>query len=296
MKPPCLYMVNEVIPNLRKRISKKLSQEGYTQKQIAESLGITQAMVSKYLKTDLEEIDLDLKNLSEVLTTKILNDYPEEELINDLCQNCLTWRESGLTCPYHKEFNDLDQCNVCMDLRTQEKSEERSNVLESLNRVIDLVKKDKNFPNLIPEVRSNFVFGLKGAENVSEVAAIPGRITKVKNKAVTHSKAEFGASDHLASILISILELDLNIRSIMNIKYERGYEELLEEEGLKYESYERTENSEIKKDIKEIFKKSTSLDALIDTGEYGIEPAIYIFGKDPLDVYKKIKSITERSD
>ncbi len=56
MKPPCLYMVNEVIPNLRKRISKKLSQEGYTQKQIAESLGITQAMVSKYLKTDLEEI------------------------------------------------------------------------------------------------------------------------------------------------------------------------------------------------------------------------------------------------
>lgn len=292
MKPPCLLMVNKFIPILRKRISKNLSEKGYTQNQIADILGITQAMVSKYLKEPVENEELNLESLSKLLSDKISNDYPEEELITDLCKNCLEWREDGTICSVHREYHDLSECRVCMDLRNQETSEKRSKILNSLNRVIELMNKDSNFTELIPEVRSNIAYALPKASKKSQIAAIPGRITKVKDRAIVHSKAEFGASDHLSSIILPVLKASPETRSILDIKYEEDFKDILDKENLNYQLYDREKGSKIKEDIIEIFE-GKDLDALIDPGGFGIEPIIYLFGRDPITVYEKARKISK---
>lgn len=50
MKPPCELIVWYVLPTIRYELTKELLRLGLSQKEVSESLGITQAAVSQYVK------------------------------------------------------------------------------------------------------------------------------------------------------------------------------------------------------------------------------------------------------
>ncbi len=76
----------------------------------------------------------------------------------------------------------------------------------------------------------------------------------------------------------------------MNIRYEKKFEEKLKSKVLKITILDREKSKEIEEFVKNI---DYDYDAIIDPGSFGIEPTIYIFGKDPRQIVNIVKEFFE---
>ena len=93
-------------------------------------------------------------------------------------------------------------------------------MIKELKGAFSILEKE-NIYDLIPEVQSNLVFALKNADSSRDIAGFPGRIMKVDKKIETIGSPEFGASKHMANLILKVMEYDSEIRSAMNIKYSK---------------------------------------------------------------------------
>lgn len=176
-------------------------------------------------------------------------------------------------------------------------------VLENLSKAIELLESHKEVLKLIPEVQSNIAMALPKpyARNIEDIAGIPGRIVKIKDKVKAVGKPEFGASSHIARMLLKVMEYDQNIRAAMNIKYSPEILEACKKLGFIISSFDRKEEpKEIKMiegatlqwGIEYAIKKIGKVpDIIYDLGEIGKESMIRVFDKDALRVAKKVIEI-----
>jgi hydroxymethylpyrimidine/phosphomethylpyrimidine kinase len=79
---------------------------------------------------------------------------------------------------------------------------ERYRVIQELRRAMVLLRQEK-IGSLIPEVSSNLGYALPYAEGPGDVAAFPGRIVRFGESVVSVGDPEFGASQHIASIILT---------------------------------------------------------------------------------------------
>ncbi len=79
--------------------------------------------------------------------------------------------------------------------------------------------KDHKIGDLVPEVQTNMGVGLKSARNHDDVLGIPGRIIKVGEDINTFASPAFGASRHVANIVLTAMKYDSSKRAVINIKY-----------------------------------------------------------------------------
>jgi predicted fused transcriptional regulator/phosphomethylpyrimidine kinase len=172
-------------------------------------------------------------------------------------------------------------------------------VLLELNEALRLFVNDENSFILIPEVRSNLVYALPNASKIEEVAGIPGRITVVKGRAYYCLPPSFGVSDHMARLILRVMKYEPEIRSGMNVKY---YEEIVNIIQDKFIYDRKVEPKEVKEKERESmrfmidyitgnFKRIPKF--IIDLGDYGKEPLIYILGKNPIDVVREALNLAE---
>ncbi len=164
---------------------------------------------------------------------------------------------------------------------------------ESVKELISL-----NPLHLIPEVGSNFVYSLPYPYNkdINDVAGVDGRIVKTKRRVVPVGDIDFGVSDHLARAILTYMEFYPEVRSCLNIKYS---EETIEKakKYFKVSFYDRRKEPEdVKKregatipwGVREALKFG-KVDIIYHLGDYGKEPMILIFGKNPKEVLEKLK-------
>jgi hydroxymethylpyrimidine/phosphomethylpyrimidine kinase len=178
---------------------------------------------------------------------------------------------------------------------------EKYNVLENMGKAIEILEKNNEVVNLVPEVQMNLVMSLPKpyAKSIEHVAGVLGRIVKVGNKA--SSPPSFGASWHMARALLKAMEFDENIRAAMNIKYSESIVGFIRSIGLSVVSYERSEEpSELKEKeggsvpwlVEKAIKKFGRVpDVICDLGDWGKEPVLYVFGKDAVEVANKVVRI-----
>jgi hydroxymethylpyrimidine kinase/phosphomethylpyrimidine kinase len=177
----------------------------------------------------------------------------------------------------------------------------RYNILHELQAVVEKIQSLNGFGNLIPETQSNIVYALPDAATTLDVAAVKGRIIRMGNIARPASCIEFGASEHIASAVLSYMTFDRLTRSAMNIKYDQKV--LLQCKSLfSVSAYDRRKESKNIKNkegltipwgIKNATLKKTFADVIYHKGDIGKEPMIIVFGRNPLSVYVKIKLILE---
>ncbi|MFH0847555.1 MAG: thiamine-phosphate synthase family protein, partial [Chloroflexota bacterium] len=118
-------------------------------------------------------------------------------------------------------------------------------ILGNLIRAIGMLEDCPEFSALIPEVRVNLVYALPGAMTPEEVAAVDGRITSVRGLPHPSGMPRWGASDHMARLIIEVRKYDPNINAGINFKYDAAIREVVEkycsERGLSCGKIERTE-------------------------------------------------------
>ena len=177
---------------------------------------------------------------------------------------------------------------------------ERETVLAKMTSALERLL-SKPYGRLIPEIRSNLGYAAIGAESRDDVAAVPGRITQIKDRVIAFSQPAFGASSHVAKVVLAAMRFDPKCRSAMAIRYEPEILAACQKVGFVIAQFDRADEP---KDLKE--KEGSSLewgtttaikalgkvpDAVWDEGEKGKEPVIRILGADPDAVIDKLDRI-----
>jgi len=306
LRPPCEVIIRTVLPLIRGLIAIKLYNEGLSQKEIAKLLGTTQAAVNGYVKHSemyyvkkLSKIGVPIDMINFIVKT-LLPKVKRGEVISSLttlCNICKSFKSKGYICDLHaSQYPELRECNMCLKVEEEELVEVE--VLDSMKAAIVMLERSHSFPHVIPEVNSNLVMAKRSAVSIRDVAGVPGRIVKVLGKAKAVSQPRFGASQHMARVLLSAMSVDPYVRAAINIKYDDKVRRAIEMLGLKYvivqerpRSYHITED-DVVNDIKALLKRLKYVpDVVIDCGGLGVEPIAYIFGIDAIDVAQKAISI-----
>jgi len=82
------------------------------------------------------------------------------------------------------------------------KKEMAERVMGNLCLAVNNLQRCREFSRLMPEVRVNIVYALPGARSSREVVAIDGRITVVNGYPLASGLPRWGASDHMARLVI----------------------------------------------------------------------------------------------
>ncbi len=174
---------------------------------------------------------------------------------------------------------------------------ERYRVIQELKKAAEVLKEEK-MGYLIPEVSSNLGYALPDAEGVEDVAAFPGRLIRYKDSLATFSSPEFGASQHIANIILTVMQFDPEYCSAMNIRYSKENVVRLRGKGFLVGYFDRRfepkkvktkEGSSLEWGVGEVLRKMRRVpDFIYDEGDVGKEPMIRVLGRNPMEVVNKI--------
>ncbi len=171
--------------------------------------------------------------------------------------------------------------------------------IKELKESLNILLKHYKFSELIPEIRTNFVYARKGAKNIEDVAGVPGRISVAYGRPVVCFEPDFGASSHVARFILEVMKFDGKRRSAINIRYSkdilRAVKKVAEKRGLVLSYIDRRKEPDSVKYIEGgsmnwIVKESIENakgkvpDIIYDDGDLGKEPAIRIVGKNPREI------------
>jgi hydroxymethylpyrimidine/phosphomethylpyrimidine kinase len=179
---------------------------------------------------------------------------------------------------------------------------ERYRVIQELKKAAEILKEEK-VGNLIPEVSSNLGYALPQAESMEDVAAFPGRIVRWKDSVATFSDPEFGASKHIANIILTAMKFSPEYCSAMNIRYSKENVAQLKKKDFLVGHFDRgsepkrvkeKEGSSLEWGVGEVLKKMKRVpDFIYDEGGIGKEPMIRVLGRNPEEVIQKVLQIAD---
>jgi predicted fused transcriptional regulator/phosphomethylpyrimidine kinase len=187
-------------------------------------------------------------------------------------------------------------------------SQQAEMVLGNLVRAVAMLQNCAEFSLLVPEVRVNLVYALPGAKTSGEVAAVDGRITAVQGSPRASGLPRWGASDHMARLIIEVRKYDPTINAGINFKCDDTVIEVVQkycsEKGLLFGWIDRTkEPAEVaEKDrssmpwkVNQLVTSSGGVPKLFYEGEgWGKEPLSVALGNDAVEVVGVAIEIAKR--
>jgi hydroxymethylpyrimidine/phosphomethylpyrimidine kinase len=99
-------------------------------------------------------------------------------------------------------------------------SETKEEILGNLVKAIEMLQNSSDFALLMPEVRINLVYALPEAQTPEQVAAIDGRMTVVHGLPYASGMPKWGASDHMARLIIEVRKHDPSVNAGINFKWD----------------------------------------------------------------------------
>jgi predicted fused transcriptional regulator/phosphomethylpyrimidine kinase len=175
-------------------------------------------------------------------------------------------------------------------------SEEREQVLLQLGEAVSMLIVGMH-PCLIPEVGSNIVYAIRGARDPGDVAAVAGRIVKLQGKPHPVGPVAFGASDHVARVVLTAMKCDPTIRSAANVRYHPSIIRIIEDLFFDVRSFDRMKEPPgiATMDWGVAFCcKDGVPDIIYDQGAIGKEAMIRFLGENPSDVANNIIKVSTR--
>ena len=179
---------------------------------------------------------------------------------------------------------------------------ERYRCIEELKQAVARLKSGRT-GNIVPEIQSNFGYALTGASSAEEVAAVPGRLIRVGENVETLHDPAFGASSHVAQVILAAMRFDGSCRSAMNIRFSDEVVDILKVLKFEVASFDRAcepqdvklrEGSSLEWGTTDALTRHKGIpDAVFDRGDVGKEPMIRILGRNPAEVADKVLKISK---
>lgn len=271
------------IGRLQQHVAKDLRTKGWSQTEIAEVLGSTQSTISRQMQkppirlnasADEATIDGWGNELSQALST--------------LGPGCTVLRQR-LIVEFQLNGNNTlryDKTLTGLDLDAGQEQRALLRRLEWAAGRLDA----RRIEQAIPAVGLNIASCNVGATSTSDVAAFAGRITMVDGVLRHHETPSFGASKHLANLLLDIHQREQSKTSVLNIRPPIKNKTVDTDkvrkacEQLGY-AFALTPKAEITSGI-------NRFDVLLDEGDFGWEPTLYIVAHNPLELVDRTHQLT----
>ncbi|UCE73827.1 MAG: bifunctional hydroxymethylpyrimidine kinase/phosphomethylpyrimidine kinase [Methanomassiliicoccales archaeon] len=171
--------------------------------------------------------------------------------------------------------------------------EELQNTMYELQDIVPI--------SFMPEVGINIGFALPGAQSLDEVCALEGRLIRVGERIGGVGGFKFGASKHIARIILTAMRFESDKRSAMNIRYNQDIIDICSSLDLSIGTFDRKEEPDVTTTMEwgtesAIKRLGKVPDIIYDEGGIGKEPMIRILGKNPSYVLEKLKLIIKKHD
>lgn len=139
---------------------------------------------------------------------------------------------------------------------------------------------------LVPEVGMNVVAATPAAESVDEIAAVDGRLTRTRTGITSERPVRFGASSHIARVLLAAREHDPSLRVAMNCRHDDTTAAALADLDGPVGWFERGAEPETADTMDwgtdHAFRTEAAPPvAVVDDGAVGKEPMIRLLASDP---------------
>jgi predicted fused transcriptional regulator/phosphomethylpyrimidine kinase len=133
----------------------------------------------------------------------------------------------------------------------------------------------------IPQVGSNLIYARADSSTIEDAVALTGRIIATIRGPIACGEVAYGASSHLASVVIAAQKLDGEIRASLNIRAHDDVARRLKEVGLKVVTIpSKVEGKECP--VTDYIRRTRDLaDAYVHPGDFGIEPTTTIIAGHP---------------
>lgn len=304
LRLPSEIVVESFLPTFRAMLATELDARGLTQQEIAGHLGVSQPAVSKYVagEVGVEQRFVDDPRTAET-AERIAEGLVEGDLtgFDALAETLALVRsleDRGPVCEIHEEEMPALQglgCDLCV------RGHDSGALAE--NEALHVVRKAaRMFRNLrgaaghVPNVGTNIGQALPDADGVNDVAAVPGRIYTMRGSVYVPSSPEFGASMNVANAVLAAKAVDGGVRGAVNLATS---DELLQAaETLGIDAVEFDPGYEGRwSSLRELFGERGVPVIAYHTGDYGIEPVLYVYGASAVDavgVAEKLIGATQR--
>jgi len=173
---------------------------------------------------------------------------------------------------------------------------QRFRVIRNIEQALDLITNSQGFSDLIPEVGCNIAMGIPNASSVSDVAAVSGRIVRLKNEPHAVGCIAFGASSHIARIVLTAMHYNDLMRASMNIRYSEEAVFACKDLGFSIASFRREDEpqgvSTMEWGVSDAINRVGKVpDVIYDKGGVGKEAMIRLLGRDAMEVAGKATKI-----
>ncbi|UCF77930.1 MAG: phosphomethylpyrimidine kinase [Candidatus Eiseniibacteriota bacterium] len=183
------------------------------------------------------------------------------------------------------------------------KREDRFALLGKMAVAIERIEGCREFARLVPEVRTNLVFTSVSPRGPEDVVAVDGRITVVEDMPRAAGRPRFGASSHMARLLMALNSVHPEIRSGINFASTPHLAQWLEgyckKKGWTFSLIDRKDEPEevtVREGASMGWKASEAIKAaggkapklFYETGAVGKEPVSVLVGGDPIQVADEV--------
>ncbi|HVL88462.1 MAG TPA: thiamine-phosphate synthase family protein [Candidatus Thermoplasmatota archaeon] len=257
-----LATTEALAPLVRALASRELAREGWSQDRIAQALGVTQSMVSRYLAAKPPPADALAARLAEELCRELQD--PPSARPDAWAALVLETARSGADDALH-------------DLLEAERA---------LAAAAPLA--------LVPQIGINLARAAQDATDPSRVAAFPGRIVEAAGRLVAPAPPAFGASDHLARCLLRARARDPAVQAMGSVRGGDDARRAAAREGLAPVDVSRRREARGDPDADfaaAVRAARPPILAVHDPGAFGIEPCLYVAGPSARDVARRIVAI-----
>jgi predicted fused transcriptional regulator/phosphomethylpyrimidine kinase len=272
------------LPRLHQKIATGLIENGWSQAAVAEVLATTQSTVSRWLTRP----------------STALRDSSDDDAIDDVANRIVEellrhGAPSGsISFDFTVQGDSESSWSANFNLETNAKgdSRDRPRILSELTRFGHRLP---NIPSrLNPAVGINVAAAISTANDRADIAAFPGRLLLGNGRLLSKNQPKFGASKHLSGILLRLRELEENDRrdqfsfrekssAIINLK---------PPEGDVIEAYANEFDLAMIAAPKGICDEPADL--LIDRGDFGWEPSLYIVADSVKTLRHRLEALIEQ--
>ncbi|MFB6360192.1 MAG: thiamine-phosphate synthase family protein [Halobacteriales archaeon] len=298
-------VVETFLPTVRSMLAEALRERGLTQREVAEALGISQSAVSKYAKG---EVDREPAVLEDDRVCSLVDELADGLASGEMSQvqalvelEVLIRRLEGadLLSTLHEQAmpalagrtGDFAVHDPDSELRTTER------VLSSVRRGLVVLERTAGITELIPNVGSNLVEARPDATDINDVAGVPGRLFDVNSQLAVPGDPEFGASGHVATVLLAARAGGSQARAAINLCYDEPLLESLGVHGTVVEyDPEAEEMAATVEAVVAGVNEPAGVDVIYQAGGFGIEPIMYLLGTDAAAVARRVRSLDRPSE
>jgi predicted fused transcriptional regulator/phosphomethylpyrimidine kinase/predicted transcriptional regulator len=292
-------VVDEFLPTVRSMLAEDLRERGFTQREVADALGISQSAVSKYAHGDVarhERVVEDgrvrdlVDRVGEGLAAGDLSPVAALVEIEVLIRQL---EEGDLLAALHEDaMPALAAADVEFSVHDPDsRLRERETVLASVRRGLRGLTNASGFAGLIPNVGANVVECVADAASIDDVAAVPGRLVDVKGRAMVPGEPEFGVSEHVAAVVLAAREAGSPARAAVNVRYDPDIVATLAESSPTVEFDPERPTREAVADAVAAADAAADTLVLYQAGAVGIEPIVYVLAPTAPEAAQVVRTV-----